>query len=48
MKKKPFSEIPRIRGDCVTLRRLTPEEAPALREMTESEKVYRYLPTFLF
>ena len=48
MKKKPFSEIPHIRGDRVTLRRLTLKDAPALRKMTESEKVYRYLPAFLF
>ena len=48
MKKKPFSEIPYLSAERVTLRRLTREDAPAISEMTESEKVYRYLPTFLF
>ena len=48
MKKKPFSEIPYIKGSRIELRQLTVADAPALREMTEDPEVYRYLPTFLF
>ena len=46
--KKLFSEIPCLRGERVTLRPLTGSDADALRELTEDEEVYRYLPTFLF
>lgn len=48
MKKKLFSEIPVIKGDRITLRALERQDADGLRELTESEDVYRYLPTFLF
>ena len=48
MKKKLFTEIPSIRGDRITLKRLLPDDAPSLAELTESRNVYRYLPTFLF
>lgn len=48
MKKKLFSEIPNLRGERVELRGLTPGDGPALRELTDSPNVYRYLPTFLF
>lgn len=47
-RKKLFSEIPYIDGGDVILRRLAQEDAPALKEMVDSPKVYRYLPTFLF
>ena len=47
-RKKLFSEIPYIDGGDVILRQLTQEDAPALKEMVDSPKVYRYLPTFLF
>ena len=46
--KKLISEIPSIRDGHLELRQLTQRDADALRELTESEEVYRYLPTFLF
>jgi len=46
--KKLFSEIPVLKGDRVTLKTLTKDDADPLRELTEDEEVYRYLPTFLF
>lgn len=48
MVKKLFSEIPDLKGERVTLRALTPDDADGLRELTESAEVYRLLPTFLF
>ena len=48
MKKKLFSEIPCLESGRITLKRLVPEDAPALRELVESPAVYRFLPTFLF
>ncbi len=46
--KKLFSEIPFIEGERVVLRAITQDDADSLRELTENETVYRYLPTFLF
>lgn len=46
--KKLFSEIPTIKGERVTLRAMTLDDADGLRELTEDEEVYRYLPTFLY
>ena len=46
--KKLFDEIPRLENEHVTLRRITEGDAEALRAMTRSREVYRYLPTFLF
>ena len=48
MKKKLFSALPVLRGERVTLRALTAEDAPALGEMRRSPAIYRTLPTFLF
>lgn len=48
MKKKLFSEIPRIEGARLVLKALTPGDRPALQELTDNPAVYRYLPTFLF
>ncbi len=48
MRKKLFSEIPEIHGKRLLMKRLTMEHTDALRELVCSEKVYRYLPTFLF
>ncbi len=48
MRKKLFSEIPYIKSERIVLRALGPEDADSLRELTGSEEVYRYLPTFLF
>lgn len=45
---KLFSDIPRIEGKCVILKPLTADDAEALRELTENDEVYRYLPTFLY
>lgn len=46
--KKLFSEVPYIEGDRIILKRITEDDAASLRELTQSEAVYRYLPTFLF
>ena len=46
--KKLFSEIPCLKGKRVTLRPLAADDADGLRELTESDAVYRYLPAFLF
>ena len=46
--KKLFSEIPTIKGERVTLAPMTLNDADSLRELTEDEEVYRYLPTFLY
>ncbi len=46
--KKLFPEIPCLHGERIVLKALTRKDAPALRELTESENVYRCLPTFLF
>lgn len=45
---KLLSEVPSLTGNRVTLRRLTAADAEALHELTDSEKVYKYLPAFLF
>ena len=45
---KLFDEIPRIENDRILLRRLAKDDIPCLNQMTSDEKVYRYLPTFLF
>lgn len=46
--KKLFDEIPRLQNQRVVLKQITHEDADALREMTQSAAVYRFLPTFLF
>ncbi len=48
MRKKLFDDVPRIEGERVVLRRVVDGDAPALRELVTSERVYRYLPTYLF
>ncbi len=48
MKKKLFSEVPELRGNTLLLRRLTQADAEGLGELVRSDRVYRYLPTFLF
>ncbi len=45
---KLFSEIFDLQGERITLRRLTQNDADSLSELTRSERVYRFLPTFLF
>ncbi len=46
--KKLFSEIPDLRGERLHLRSLTQRDADGLGELVRSDRVYRYLPTFLF
>ena len=48
MKRKLFTEIPFLRGKRIVLRALRDADAPGLRKLTESQNVYRYLPTYLF
>ncbi|MDO4796686.1 MAG: GNAT family N-acetyltransferase [Coriobacteriales bacterium] len=43
-----FSQIPRIEDERIVLKRLEDAHAQALWELSHSEEVYRYLPTFLF
>ena len=45
---KLFDKIPTLKGKRVTLKKITEEDAEGLRELTENENVYRYLPTFLY
>lgn len=45
---KLFSEIPYLQGERVTLKQLSLSDGDALRELTEDDTVYRYLPTFLY
>ena len=46
--KKLFSEIPRLEGERILLRRIEESDAPALQRLAHSDAVYRYLPTFLY
>ncbi len=43
-----FPEPPVLRGKTLCLRPLAPGDAEDLAALTRQEKVYRYLPTFLF
>ena len=45
---KLFEEIPYLENEYITIRRITEDDMEALKELTENDKVYRYLPTFLF
>lgn len=45
---QPFDEMPHIEGKNVILREMVETDAPALERFTQSEEVYRYLPTFLY
>ena len=46
--KKLFSEVPCLQGEGLVLKRLEDRDAEALKELTGSPGVYRYLPTFLY
>ena len=46
--KKLFTEIPVLHGDRITLKALGNEDEAALKELVNDQRVYRYLPTFLF
>ena len=45
---KLFESYPVLENDNVLLRKLTLEDAPALRSLTECDEMYRTLPTFLY
>ena len=47
-KLKLFDEIPYLGNERIELKRLVPSDAVKLKELTDNENVYRYLPTFLF
>ena len=47
-KQSLLSVIPEIKGNRVTLKRVTHKDEAGLRELVESEAVYRHLPTFLY
>ena len=42
-----FDEIPYLENENIILKRLEEEDRTGLPELTGSEEVYRYLPTFL-
>ena len=46
--KRLFSTIPYLCCGTLELRQLVCDDAGGLRELTGSDEVYRYLPTFLF
>lgn len=46
--KNLFPEIPYIEGEGITLKAVTPGDAPELQALVDSPAVQRYLPTFLF
>ena len=48
MRRKLFSEIPFLKGERLTIRALTSDDAASLQELVDNTIVYRYLPTFLF
>ena len=45
---KLFEEIPRLKGASLVIQRIRPQDLCALRELTEDDAVYRWLPSFLF
>ena len=47
-KKKVFDEVPYLTNGRVTVKRVGPEDAAGLAELTGNDNVYRYLPTFLY
>ncbi len=46
--KELFRALPCLKGPRIVLERLEDRHAGALAELARSERVYRYLPTFLF
>jgi len=45
--KKLFDEIPCLEGERVILRKITENDREALREMAQSNQIYRYEPAYL-
>ena len=48
MRKKLFSEIPYLENERIVLKRITDADAGPLQELVSNDRIYRYLPTFLF
>jgi len=46
--KNLFPEIPCLKGERVTLKKITAADVSGLSELINKDIVYRYLPTFLF
>ena len=46
--KSLFGTIPYLEGKNTVLRQVTDKDADALYEFVHNEKIYRYLPTFLY
>ena len=46
--KKVFDEIPCITGEGLSIKKITLKDVQGLEALVSSEKVYKYLPTFLF
>ncbi len=46
--KKLFDEIPFLENDKIILKRMEDADARELERMTRSDRVYRFLPTFLY
>ena len=45
---KLFEEYPYLANDRILLRKMTPEDAPALQAFKDNMEVGRFLPTFLY
>ena len=48
MRKKLFSEIPYLENERIVLKRITDADAGPLQALVSNDRIYRYLPTFLF
>lgn len=46
--KKLFGEIPTLTGNGVVLSALEAQDAPALQDLMDNKRVYRYDPAYLF
>lgn len=48
MLRNLFDDVPQLESERLIISRVRPEDCQGLREMIQDEKVYRYLPTFLY
>jgi ribosomal-protein-alanine N-acetyltransferase len=46
--EKLFSKVPYIKGDGIVIRGIDERDTQALKELTDNDNVYKFLPTFLF
>ena len=46
--KELFEEYPYLEDDVIIIRKLSAEDADSLKQLTLQDRVYRYLPTFLY